>query len=134
MNLNIRNNILAGFLLIFCASIAIISIFRQNKLDRTQRLTVGEVYHYSVGGRGNAGGIWIDYFFVLDGIRIEGSSRYLSNEIKYENLNKVLNMKIPVVYSFKDPSISSLMLLPKDFTKRGIAFPDSLNWIIECLK
>jgi len=125
---------MAGILLIFCAVIAMISIVRQNKLERTQVLTVGEIYHYSVGGRGNAGGIWIDYFFIVDGIRIEGSSRYLTNEIKYENLNKILYKKLPVSYSFKNPSISSLMILPKDFAKRGITFPDSLKSIIDYLQ
>ena len=93
-----------------------------------------QVYDYSTGGRGNAGGIWIDHILEVNGKSYKSSSRYLTTDITSEGLKHLMNKTFPVVYNPSSPSNSRLMLLPKDFEKWGYSFPDSLKWLLPYIK
>ncbi|HEY1871016.1 MAG TPA: hypothetical protein VGG71_08155 [Chitinophagaceae bacterium] len=129
-----RNNLSVLTLLVFFCLWAGIAILRQNKLKHNHVVGMGQIYDYSSGGRGNAGGIWIDYRYEINKKKYTGSSRYLTTEIEYRGLNHFIDKSFPIIYNPSNPSISSLMLLPKDFTKNGYTFPDSLNWTLQYLK
>jgi len=128
-----KQNLLGILLLVFCVVAGIWGIVRQKKLKNNHVIGTARVYNYSSGGRGNAGGVWIDYVISVNGKNFKGSTRYLSNEISSGELNYFLGKTFPVVYNPSNPSISSLMLLPKDFSNRGYVFPDSLRWILPYL-
>jgi hypothetical protein len=117
-------------LLLFCVIGGVIGIIRQKKLKNSFTMGVARVYDYSIGGRGNAGGIWIDYILEVEGKSYKNSSLYSTNEIRTEDLKYFINRTFPVVYNPSNPSISSLMVLPKDFRNKGYVFPDTLRWIL----
>ena len=129
-----KNNLLAIALLICCVIAGTWGIIRQNNLKNSYLFGVAKVYNYSSGGRGNAGGVWIDYILSINGKSYKGSSQYSTDDITSEVLNHCLNKTFPVIYKPTDPSISSLMLLPSDFRNKGYSFPDSLNWILTYVK
>lgn len=129
-----KNQILGIALLALCIIGITVGVARNKALRENHVLGVAQIQNYSSGGRGNAGGIWIDYSINANGIKYRSSSRYLTSEIKIEVLKQLRDKSLPVLYNPSNPSISSLMLLPKDFQKNGYAFPDSLKWILPYTK
>jgi hypothetical protein len=135
MNQQQVNKIMSILLLIFCVIGAIWGIARQNSLKKNNKIGMGTVTSFRAGGRGNAGGIWIHYVFEFEGKKYKGSSRHHTYEISSSDLhNYVLNKNFPVVYNPSNPSISSLLITPKDFSRFGYSFPDSLTWILQFVK
>ena len=120
-----------GLLLMFCVVCSVWGIIERNKLRNNHLIGVARIYQYTSGGRGNAGGTWVDYMLSVNGKNYKGSSRFTTGEIHTENLIKFWNKSFPAVYYPPNPSISDLLLLPKDFKKYGYAFPDSLKWILQ---
>jgi hypothetical protein len=41
----------------------------------------------------------------------------------------IIGKSFPVIYSAKEPEYNSMLILPDDFKRYNVAFPDSLNWI-----
>ncbi|MEO7046132.1 MAG: hypothetical protein ABI091_12555 [Ferruginibacter sp.] len=126
------NNILGVVLIGFCLAAVIWGIIRQNNLKKKNEIGVAVTTNFSAGGRGNAGGIWIDYIMTLNGKKYNGSSLYLTSDISSEDLRKfILHRNFPVAYYPSNPSISSIMIIPKDFARYNYPFPDSLNWVLK---
>ncbi len=129
-------NIVLGLaLVVLCIAAGIWGIIRQKTLKNNHKVCVAYVYKYTAGGRGNAGGIWIDFTIEVNGKSYNGSSLYDMSDISSPTVAKsVLHKTFPAVYNPANPLISSLLILPKDFKKHGYAFPDSLNWLLPYLK
>ena len=129
------NNTLGLILIVLCIAAGTWGIIRQKILKKKHTVCVAYVHNYTAGGRGNAGGIWIDYTIDVNGKSFNGSSLYDMRSISSSTVAKsVLHKTFPAVYNSDNPSISSLMIIPKDFKKYGYTFPDSLNWLLPYLK
>jgi len=48
--------------------------------------------------------------------------------------NKFSAKTFLVVFSLKDPNQNEMLMLPEDFNKYGLQYPDSLNWVLKYLK
>jgi hypothetical protein len=129
-----KNQILGVALLAFCIIAITVGVVQNKALRENHVLGVAHIQNHSSGGRGNAGGIWIDYSINVNGINYKSSSRYLTSDIKIEVLKQLRNKSLPVLYNPSNPSISILMFLPKDFQRKGYTFPDSLRWILPYTK
>jgi hypothetical protein len=103
-------------------------------LKNSHLIGIARVYHYSSGGKGNGGGVWVDHVLELNGKSYKASSLYTTSEITSEGLNQMMNRTFPVVYNPSNPSNSHLMLSPSDFRKWGYTFPDSLRWLLPYIK
>jgi hypothetical protein len=109
-----------------------LGLIRRKQLHENHVFTTGRVAGYSVGGRGNGGGIWIDYTFRVNGKKHKSSSRYLSSDIKSGAIGKYLYPRsFPVAYNPNHPSASRILITPDDFRDLGYTFPDSLAWVKE---
>jgi hypothetical protein len=127
-----KNFLYGGLLLGFCAVAATIGIVRQNKLKESHVLGQATVYDYSIGGRGNAGGVWLDFAFAINGKTFRSSSLYSTSQLDAAFINKhVLKKNYPIVYNQDNPDNAHLLLLAEDFKKYGFAYPDSLRQLFD---
>lgn len=116
----------------FCVVAGTIGILRQKKLNEGHILGQATVYDYSIGGRGNAGGVWLDFAFTINGETFRSSSLYSSTELDASFINKhVIRKTYPIVYNQDNPAIAHLLLLAEDFKKYGYAYPDSLRLLFD---
>jgi len=135
MKLKKINTALGLILIVLCIAAGTWGIIRQKTLKNNHKVCVAYVYKYTAGGRGNAGGIWIDYTIGINGKTYNGSSLYRMSDMSSSTVaNSVLYKTFPAVYNPANPLLSSLMIIPKDFKKYGYTFPDSLNWLLHYLK
>ena len=104
---------------------------KANQFQNAQKiLTNGLIQDCYYGGRGNAGRTFIDFKFVLNGVQIKGSSVILTSEIPTEDLKNFFTGKaFPVLYDPKQPTNSTMLIIPKDFNRYNYSFPDSLQWV-----
>jgi hypothetical protein len=124
-------NVFGITMIILCIAAGIWGIIRQKKLKSDHKVCVAYVYKFNAGGRGNAGGIWIDFTIDVNGKTYGGSTLYRVSDISTAIVDRyMLHKTFPAVYNPNNPSISSLMVLPDDFKSNGYVFPDSLNWIL----
>jgi hypothetical protein len=129
------NNTLGIALVCLCIAGGIWGIVRQKRLKKDHTIGIAYVTDCSSGGRGNAGGIWIDYILYAEGKKYKGSSLYLTSDFDVGDVaDHMLYKTFPAAYNPGNPSISSLMILPKDFTRYGYQFPDSLKWVLQYVK
>ena len=135
MTNNQKNNLPGLIILLFCVIGGIIGITRREKLKEAHTIGIVTITDFSIGGRGNAGGVWLDYILNLRGNNYKGASRYSSEQLNGEKLTSCLvGKKFPAVYISSNPSISELLITPNDFSKYGYNFPDSLKWILKYIK
>ena len=129
------NTALGVLLLLLCCAGAIWGVARRGNLKKNHKLGTAYTFDFSYGGRGNSGGIWIDYIINLKSKEYKGSSRYLTRDITYDNCRSfIINKTFPVVYSPSNPSVSSILITPNDFSNFGYPFPDSLKWVLHYFK
>lgn len=125
-----RNNYLGILLLAVCVGGIIWGLLQRKALNENYALTSAQVYRYSIGGRGNAGGIWIDFTYTIKGEKYNSSSRFLTSELQSSTIEKYMLYKtLPAIYNPANPSNAILLVQPKDFERFGYPFPDSLNWV-----
>jgi hypothetical protein len=135
MNAQRKNKILGILLLLVCAGGVIWGIVRQKGLNINHEIAIGEVLNFASGGRGNAGGIWINYVFTVNGKEYKSSSRYQTSQISDQSLrNHIVDKTFPIAYDPTNPSVSSILILPKDFSRFGHPFPDTLTWVLQYFK
>lgn len=135
MNSQQKNRLMGILLLVFCVVGVIWGITRQKKLQNSNEIGTGKTTAFKSGGRGNAGGIWIDFVLTVNGKEYKGSSRYQTYQVSNDNLrDHIINRNFPVVYNPSNPSISSLLLTQKDFSRFGYPFPDTLRWVLQYFK
>jgi hypothetical protein len=127
---NKANNTLGVLLLALCVAGGTWGVISQNRRVKTHSFTYGQVCDYRVGGRGNTGGIWIDFVYLVNNKQYKGSSRKSTEEIETSRIQEfMLHRVFPVVYEPSAPSNSELLVIPEDFKRFGHAFPDSLSWV-----
>ena len=67
------------------------------------------------------------YFTVNDtnygGGRLDGRYRKLGN--------KMFEKSFPVIYNTQDPTRNQILVFSSDFSRMGLAYPDSLKWVEE---
>jgi hypothetical protein len=135
MNQKFRDIISRSILLAICLAGVLWGITRRTNLEKNHKFSVAYTYDCSSGGRGNGGGIYIDYIITLDGKKYKSSSRYLTDEISIDDCRNYFIFKtFPVAYSPSNPSNSQLLIRPKDFEHFGVSFPDSLAWVLKFIK
>jgi hypothetical protein len=134
MNRKQKNNLLGFGLIALCVIGGTLGIIRQNQIKNNHLISTALVYDYTIGGRGNAGGVWIDAVLEVNGKEYKSSSHYSTTDITTEGLKQLIDKSFPAVYNPSYPSNSHLMLLPKDFKMWGYSFPDSLNWLLAYIK
>jgi hypothetical protein len=127
-----KNYLYGGLLLGFCIVAGTIGIVRQKRLNENHILGQATVYDYSIGGRGNAGGVWLDFVFAANGKIFRSSSLYSTTQLDAHFINKqVLKKNYPIVYNQDNPGNAHLLLLAEDFKKYGFAYPDSLRQLFD---
>lgn len=132
MKREIASKAIGVILVVICVFVAIRGIVRQNILKEDNKFGQGKIVNFISGGRGNAGGIWIDFVLVVDGRKFKGSSRMNDYNISDADFrSNILGKNFPVLYNPNNPGNSSILITPKDFSRFGCVFPDSLNWVMK---
>lgn len=129
-----KNKIGAIALMAFCVGLVVWGLIDRKKLQENHVLGVGQVNWISSGGRGNGGRVYIDFIIQVNGKKYKGSSSYLDTDITPKGLGLMRGKTFPCIYHPSNPSISTLLILPKEFKKEGHNFPDSLNWLLPYLR
>ena len=125
-----KRYLLGLLLLVFIVGMVTWGFIQRTTIRKSHALTTARVYRYSSGGRGNAGGTWIDFTINVNAKTYSGTTRFLTSELSGTTIEKyLLHKTVPAVYSPENPSISHLLLRPKDFERWGYQFPDSLLWV-----
>ena len=92
------------------------------------------LYRCDANGRGNGGGLNIDYFFILNNKKYKSTLAIKTSELsQYDCNNYFIGRTFPVVYEPGNPSNSILLIRPVDFKSFGIPFPVSLRWYLKFL-
>lgn len=132
MNQKQRNNLIAVLLLGLCVAGSIWGLLRNKTLRKEHQIGTARIISFSSGGRGNAGGIWIDFVLDINGREYKASSLYSTKDFAVADIRAhMLNETFPAVYYPQNPKVSSIMIIPKDFARYGYSFPDSLNWVLQ---
>lgn len=67
----------------------------------------------------------------------EVNDQYYSSSVNGSKFTRVKNVltgrSFPIIVSATDPSNNEMLILPEDFEKYHIPFPDSLGWVEEYL-
>ena len=101
---------------------------RTNEIKTHLRLCNGYVYETSIQHRG-----WVNlaYEFQVNGKRFK-ELKVLGVPSTHRKM--FLDRNFPVVYSLDNIDFNDMLIVPEDFQKYNISFPDSLNWVIKYLK
>ncbi|MBS1758020.1 MAG: hypothetical protein JSU03_12145 [Bacteroidetes bacterium] len=129
------NNLLGILLMVICCIGAIWGIIRRNALRENHIVTTAIIKNCQNGSRGNGGSLFFDYSINIVGKNYNASSSYQTNEISFFSAEKYfVNKTFPAIYYPLNPSVSSILITPKDFERYGYAFPDSLKWVLQYFK
>jgi len=125
------NNILGSLLVVFLVVLIIRNFYHANLLlKNNQIVNGGYVSSCNYGGKGNAGRVFIDYFFFIKGKKLKGSTVFLTSEISFSDCqNYFVGKQFPVIYVPEKPTINLMLVSPKNFDQYSYKFPDSLNWV-----
>ena len=129
-------NVLAAILIFgFCIGLVAYGFWAKRKLENRHQLTVALTQKVTGGGLGNAGRLFLDYTLEVKGKLYKGSNVFLTNELNWNDAEQYFIKKtFPSVYNPDNPSISLMLITPKDFSRFGYKFPDSLNWVKSFIK
>jgi hypothetical protein len=93
------------------------------KIRTNMQMANAQVIKSSMAHRG---GVVIDYIFYYDNIEYQNQETLAI----YSGLRDIfVNKSFPVVFSGTQPKYSQILLLPTDFQKYSLTYPDSLNWL-----
>ena len=130
-----QNNMKVGwliFIIVFTIGIVIYALWAKKRLKENHVVTTAAIRACQNGSRGNAGGFFLNFTITVNGKDYNSSSSYLNNELSFFAAEKYFVGKtFPAVYYPSKPSISSLLVTPKNFVKFGYSFPDSLHWVLQ---
>ena len=77
---------------------------------------------------GHKGGVNLFYSYYAEGKVYYGKERY---PFSSDSRNLFYNRSFPIAYSSKKPELNKILLLPSDFQKFNMSFPDSLQWLLK---
>jgi hypothetical protein len=127
-----RDLIYFSLFIIFVIGYVVYALVAKRNLEKDHKLTIATTYDCSANGRGNAGRLNIEYTFNLNGEQFKATATLLTSELSEEDCkNYFMGKEFPVVYLPSNPSNSILLIRPKDFSRFGYTFPDSLNWVLK---
>ena len=115
----------AIFFLLLCY---LIYNWRQKQLLlQHHKIVNGYVYHINHGSIIKGGSnVVISYYFFENGKKISARDE---SDLKYKVRHKLVNSYFPVVYDSTNPSNSKLLIWKDQWTRLGLQFPDSLDWL-----
>ena len=100
---------------------------KYDEIKKNKGMTLGKI-SYSLSHA--KGGYSIKYVYKIGNESFEG----MIGTFYKCNFEKTFQGKyFPVVYSTINPEKSILLITPNDFNSWGYEFPDSLNWVKDCL-
>jgi len=125
MNLNKVKDSVLGIIIISIIVLVAINKRKKNKkeIQADMQFTSGKIMKSSMSHRG---GVKIEYIYYYNNIE------YQDEETMgiYSGLKDVFpNKYFPVVFSGSQPQINQMLILPEDFDRYNLKYPDSLNWI-----
>ncbi|WP_170252611.1 hypothetical protein, partial [Adhaeribacter aerolatus] len=94
----------------------------RGSIRRNLKVTPGLIYNVSSGYRG---GLQIKYSFTYNGKEYKGDTKKL---ISSSVADKFKDKKLPVVFDSINAVKNEMLVLPDDFEKFNLPFPDTLNW------
>ncbi|WP_343675078.1 hypothetical protein [Chitinophaga sp.] len=97
----------------------------RNRLYNNKVFTTCEIYDYGIIAR--SVGTSFSCRFYVDGEKYVFSEDV--REIAMRNADVFLGKSFPVVYEKGNPSNFRMLMLPEDFQKFDMPYPDSLNWV-----
>jgi len=101
-------------------------------LKKEHAIAIAQIYSCTAGGRGNGGGLFIDFKISVNGNDYYASSRYLTSILSAADCEShFLGKTFPAVYNLKNPSLANLLIFPEDFALYNYPFPDSLKWVLQ---
>ncbi|MBZ5858575.1 DUF3592 domain-containing protein [Flavihumibacter profundi] len=129
-------NIIAIVVVIGFASIWIIwGFWGKSKLNENHSSQTGIITKCTYGGKGNGGHILVEYNYELNGKKYIGTYSILSSKITQGDCEKAFVGKyFPLIYNPDNPANSRMLILPIDFDRISLQFPDSLMWVLQYVK
>jgi hypothetical protein len=122
-------------LILLCTLVFIIGTYDKKELSRNHLLTTGVITNCSVGSKGSSGTLFIDFSFFVDDTKYNRSTSFKLKEIAFKDCNNFFfNKNLPVVFNPENPSVCLLLITPKDFSRFGYQFPDSLKWVLQYVR
>lgn len=121
-----KKNDKIGFLVVLGLIILFLGYdFVFTKLMRGGEIISGKIIDYGPGNKGTS--ISIKYEYYIDGKTYTSATGY--GGIAYADGSNFINRNVPLIYSRKISSVR-LLLLPNDFKKYDVPFPDSMQWVL----
>jgi hypothetical protein len=114
-------------LLLICLILFIISLYFGSKVKYKpllhQRVGVCRIITYNYGVKSTSDYVTYSYKY--------GNEKYTG---RYHNTNcdfsEMLGKKIPIIFDSLNPSDAKVLMVPSDYRKAGMQFPDSMKWIL----
>ena len=105
---------------------------KYQKLLKKHRITTGYTYDYAPGTSYKNSPPSIYYKYYVDNTEFTGSTQL--NDISATVIQAKLIFKyFPVAFDSSDFSNSEMLISPTTFTKFGLKYPDSLNWVLKLI-
>jgi hypothetical protein len=99
---------------------------RKNIIKSDIEFRIGKVIKTSTTHRG---AVTIEYSFFYNSLFQNDQALGIFSGLRDYFLNKTF----PVVFSKKKPGVNEMLILPKDFERYNLQYPDSLRWVTELL-
>jgi hypothetical protein len=126
MKLNKKQNLA----LLIVIVIVVFFLFKKDVMLK-KKLAINGIMTNAIVDSTNEGyktGTYVIYHFFLKEKMYTNETKIFLN-YKYHTL--LLNRSFPLIYLPENPDKNSILILPEDFKYYRLAFPDSLNWILE---
>lgn len=135
MNKRKMNLVLGILFIVFFLGYIMYALARRHNLEQNHRIGVAIPYDCSSNGRGNGGGLDIEFRVTIDKKEYRGTMALTTRELsEYDCRNYFIGRSFPVAYLPSNPSNAILLIRPKDFSRFGTSFPDSLSWVLKYLR
>lgn len=76
-----------------CFSWIAYGLYEKNKLKNNHKIGIAYVYDYSTGGLVNAGSLFIDFKFEVNGKTYKSSCRYTTSDVSYSDFRNYFFIK-----------------------------------------
>jgi hypothetical protein len=127
-----RDMVYFSLFIVFVIGYVVYALVAKHNLEKDHNLTVANTYDCSANGRGNAGGLYIEYTYKIDGRQYKETAALSTSELSLDDCKEYfIGKDLPLVYLPSNPSNSSLLIRPIDFKRFGYPFPDSLKWVLK---
>ena len=120
------------FLVIFILSLFAYGYLKTNSLKANYKKTIGVVEKYNrPGGPGKANIIDITYGYMINGKKYTDVMGYdatiLSRDLWEQ---RIIGHPVLVLYDTTNYGNSEALILPNDYMRHKMSYPDSLQWIL----